>query len=498
MKVTAKAAAAAMLAVVFLSGAASAGPAAEFARQQKERALMKQEHTGEQFCWNVAYSMGRFVGRYRSTGDREWLDEAVGYFDLLISKMDTGPDGYKGFVGPYIYDNSVWCDVHVGDSIIIDNMLTFSELVLKDGELAAEYGDAARRYVDLAKKHLIEKWDSRGTFRTDGPYAGYVSWDVYCDPNDLTTWSERPQIKNSNLSLPFNKNNDMAKACMRIYRITGEQHYFDKAWSIFAYMRSRMQFFDDHYVWNYWEPFGDWDLDLDAGKPRHWVQVHPHRNYQSGEVADIVEAYHTGIVFTQQDIQRIINTNLEVMWNGDRENPQFYNSNATHRKREPGEGVAGTLWTSLADFSQTVRDLQQARRGNRGSAPTYSSPPSFERKHEPAIVRTLDFPTSECRDLHMAAVIGNVIHQGENSIIMSKAWMPEVLMIDVYSADGQDMVLRLFHGPVPGGGDGMEGFFIYQWDGVDPSARMDLQGDYRIRWTFRGGHREFPITIMKD
>ena len=69
----------------------------------------------------------------------------------------------------------------------------------------------------------------------------------------------------------------MGIACLRIYRITGENEYRQKALKIFNFMKSRMCLFDDHYVWNYWEPLGPWDVDAEeANKLRHWVNVHPY------------------------------------------------------------------------------------------------------------------------------------------------------------------------------------------------------------------------------
>jgi photosystem II stability/assembly factor-like uncharacterized protein len=41
-------------------------------------------------------------------------------------------------------------------------------LVLKDPELQKEYGEAANRYVEIGKRDLIEKWDTRDTWREDG------------------------------------------------------------------------------------------------------------------------------------------------------------------------------------------------------------------------------------------------------------------------------------------------------------------------------------------
>ena len=99
------------------------------------------------------------------------------------------------------------------------------------------------------------------------------------------------------------------------------------------------------------------------------MNVHPYRNYQAGEINQIVEAYHSGITFTKDDIQHIINTNLKVMWNGDKENPKWKNSNYAVEMASMGKisiskapggefpNLAGTLWRGLIGFDSTIRDL---------------------------------------------------------------------------------------------------------------------------------------------
>ena len=121
--------------------------------------------TGEGVCWHAAWNIGIFQKTFLKTKDPAYLDAAATYFDALINKMHKSPDGYRGFVGPYIYDKKFVCDVHVADSILIIPMLGLAELVLK-----SEHKDAlkhlkpqAEAYVALAKKDLIEKWEKRGT-----------------------------------------------------------------------------------------------------------------------------------------------------------------------------------------------------------------------------------------------------------------------------------------------------------------------------------------------
>ena len=113
-----------------------------------------------------------------------------------------------GWIGPYIYDEQYWCDVHVGDAILINPMLRFAEVVLANDELKEIRGQRAQRYVQLTQRELIEKWDERGTWHDDGPQGSYRAWDHYLAPNDLSTWHHSTDPK-AGLSLPFNKQMDL-------------------------------------------------------------------------------------------------------------------------------------------------------------------------------------------------------------------------------------------------------------------------------------------------
>ena len=462
--------------------------------------------TGESFCWHAGFSMGGFLQAYQAFGDLAWLDYAVKYYDSLVDAMATGPGGYKGWIGPFIYDKRVWCDVHVGDSVLADGLLEFAELVLADPALKARYGAKADTYVAIAAKHVIDKWDARGTWREDGRFGAYISWNQYGEPGNFTQWSPRPEIRKSSLSLPFNKQNHMGVVCLRLYRITGETKYRDRAEKIFSFMRSRFQFFDDHYVWNYWEPFGPWDVAESKRDTVHWMGVHPYRNYQAGEIHQIVQAYHTGVVFSRTDIERIINTNLKVMWNQDKAKAEFRNSNVTipgYKKPAASErypGSAGTLWTALADFDQAVRDLQAAQlkegRGIRHDiAVAYfknvvcATPPSFKRKYAAEPKTLPEFPVSESPELLVVNVLPSVIHRGRDAFWVCKAYIGGTVKVALYSADGQTIKATLYEGPI-------RNPLIGTFNGLDPDGVETFAGDYRVRWTFGTGYREYPIRII--
>jgi hypothetical protein len=480
----------------------------------------RQKSAGEQFCWVANSHMGQFVRAYQTWHDTAWLDQGVRFYDWCLDRMHVGPDGYKGWVGRYGDDANTWADVLVGDAILFHNMLGFSELVLKDDDLKKTYGDKARGYIDLAKKHLVEKWDSRGTWQEDGEFGGYRGWDMACTPADPNTWKKMPDPASAILSEPFNKQNDMAQCCMAIYRITGEKFYHDKAQKIFNFMRSRFQYVDGYYCWNYWEPFGPWDVNPETKMTRHFVNPHPVRNYQAGEISQIVDAYHTGIVFTQTDIERIIKTNLGAMWNKDKESPKFVNSNAAlpkpelteEEKKAEARKTAGCCWGALMDFNETVRwfveprsragktDMESVLAVDYFKNVVEKTPVSFARRWAKGDVKLPELQVSPCRSLTMATVLPHIIKPGTQSFVLCKARIPEDLEVAVYSADGKDKKLTLYKGQVKGGLDGMAGQFCVEWDGFIPEMKKYAtlpRGEYRMRWTVPDGYREFPVIVAE-
>jgi hypothetical protein len=484
-------------------------PQAEYNAMINNPAFAK-DACGEGFAWHAVFFMHRYLQGYKLSGDTAWLDAAVNYYDFLISRMATAPDGYRGWIGPYIYDANYWCDVHVGDAVLMRGVLDFAILVSGDQHLQSKYGAKARSYVDIARRDVVEKWDARGTWREDGEGGAYVGYDRYLRPGDLTAWCQSPDVKNSSLSLPFNKQNDMAQVCLRLWRITGEEFFLRRAELIFFRMKRCFQFFDDHYVWNYWEPFGPWDLDLAAGKTRHWVGVHPYRDYQAGEIHQIVDAFHCGIVFDEVDIQRIINTNLKVMWNGDRQNPHFLNSNATHTvlKDFPKGGhwnkVAGTLW-DLEDFDQTIRDLRSARFRTQEKPSlerwyfekiTCGTPPGLARKYPRGAVHIPPIKFTVCRDINLAVALPGTVAPGGTTVLTSKCWKPGRLEVSLWDKAGTTPHAVLFTGEVPGGGEGLSGLHLFPWNGINPATGKRLPaGNYLARWTMGPDVRERPLVV---
>jgi 5-hydroxyisourate hydrolase-like protein (transthyretin family) len=468
---------------------------------------------GEDFCWHARYNMDEFVTNYKLTQDTAWLNAGIKYYEFLISQMDTDPDGYKGWIGPYAYDNRFWQDALVGDAILITGLLDFSILVLENSALKKKYGLAAYKYIDLAEKNFAQKWDKRGTWYDDGPFGAYVGFSKFLIPGKLDHWIEDSTVNRAGISHPFNKQLDAAQVFLRLFRTTGKKQYRERAEKIHFTLKNHFQYFDDHYCWNYFEPLTPGDIDLKNRETLHGVWVHPWRpGYQASEVDKIVEAYHYGIVFNAEDIQRIINTNLEVMWNKDPENPRFINSNGfgadgdttgvSAFKAAYGHSSvtknAGELWTGLLDFNQTIRDLYEVRFKNgqhlqekiRYEKTIKLNLPSFKRKFADKAYSIPEFKPGNSRELYLATVLPHRLQKDTNAIIICKTYEPGYLQIDLYSMDGKKLQ-GLYTGKIK------EGTFITTWDGrlKDKNERMK-KGKYYVRWSIGDGYRQFPVEII--
>lgn len=293
----------------------------------------------------------------------------------------------------------------------------------------------------------------------------------------------RDEVRGSGLALPFNKQDDIAAVAMKLYRITGNEAFRDRAQRIFAYQKSRLMLAGDHYVWNYWEPYGVEDADLAGHKFKHWIGVHPERPYQRGEVENMVEAYHTGIVFDETDMRRLLNTNLKVMWNGDMEAPAFRNSNAELPGTDPKQ-TAGMLWPALADFDETVRklyaaDLAKARGHDRVIARAYlenvtmKRPVTFERRMLKGPAKVFEFPLDSCNGLIFAAALPASFRAKDGTLLACESLVEGTVEVAQYSADGSRKLGTLRQGT-------QRWFLFHQWRDAEP-------GKYRIRWTYEGG-----------
>ena len=447
--------------------------------------------TGEQVGWNWNWYLAQLMPRCEKTPTDEWLRPTEKILNTMFDKMTEGPDGYRGFVGPYIYNAEFWCDAHVSDAILCGHALTFA-MIVREHNLEEKYGESCRRFIDVVAKDLVAKWDARGTYVEDGPFAGYREGTLFCKPNDMKNWFEMESSRPNNApapSLPFNKSLDMGHCMLQLFYLTGDASYKDRAEKIYNRVKAGMNRFDGAYTWNYWEPISPKDI-LETAPGRydlsHWVGTHPYRDYQLGEIEKIIFAYDMGVTFTEDDIRRLVATNLNFMWNKDLDEPQWSNSDSKlpgYKKAAPSAAyptTAGTVWAPLARFDETIGRLAKKE-----------TTIDWKRKYAPQ-ADLQDFAwmknVGESGGQTEAVAIPSVVPAGESTMILSKANSERSpLEIYVRPADSETITLLTTQRM----GDSVQ--MVYLWDGTINCVRTP--GEYVILWKYRDGWRAYPVTL---
>ena len=151
-----------------------------------------------------------------------------------------------------------------------------------------------------------------------------------------------------------------------MHDVTKKPIYRERSEKWFRLMKSRMRTRDGgrYFVWNYWDPAGPWDYKPD-GSPRHWVGVHPNGGYYEIDVEGIVAAFDHGLVFSKQDIDRLIVTNRDFMWNQQVEGAKFQRIDGG--QPDPRwKNSPGVLWTALLPRDETLRKIFLANHNSSG------------------------------------------------------------------------------------------------------------------------------------
>ena len=313
----------------------------------------------EEIGWLVSPFLNGFYYGYHATGDAKWVALLVDWADSWIRRGVKEPDGYVGWpkagTGGLV-EKDFYSDSLLGEAMALRPIVLMADLIQKTPVLKDKFGARAEAYLKLAEQ-VFEKWDSRGCWRQ---VADGGLWVVPTFGIDQETgkWTEGYARRNiDGFSNPDNKENHIARWLLAMYDVTAKSIYRERAEKWFRLMKARMKTREDgkYLVWNYWEPAGPWDFNAD-GSPRHWVGVHPNGGYYQIDVEAIVAAFEHKLVFAKQDIEQLIATNRDFMWNqqvtgakfqridGGRPDPRWRNS-------------PGLLWTALVPYDQTLRKI---------------------------------------------------------------------------------------------------------------------------------------------
>jgi len=317
------------------------------------------KETGEELGWLVSPFLNGFYYGYRVTHDPKWVEALVDWTDSCIKRSAKEPDGFPGWPkGDGGGDESKEYDADslLGEAMMLRPVVLMAEEIRRTPALAARWSDKALSYLKLAEE-IFQKWDSRGGWREvkDG---GLWIVPAYGIDRQTGKWSAGyAERKATGFSNPDNKENHMARWMLAMYDVTKKPVYRQRALQWFQLMKSRMRTRQDGkcYVWNYWDPAGPWDYKAD-GSPKHWVGVHPNGGYYGIDVEGIVAAFEHDLVFTRADVDRLIATNRDFMWNQKVAGAKFQRIDGG----EPDprwKNSPGVLWTALMPYDATLREI---------------------------------------------------------------------------------------------------------------------------------------------
>lgn len=315
--------------------------------------------SGEELGWLVSPFLTGFYHGHRATEDPVWIDRLIDWTDAVLRRGVVEPDGHIGWpkgdgggraAGEYEADSLL------GEAMLLRPVVMMADHILDNAELEERHGDKAREYLAFAER-TFEKWDSRESWR-EVPEGGVWVVPAFGIDRQTGEWSDGyAERRTTGFTNPANKQNHIAQWLLALHDATGKTIYRERAEKWFRVMKSRMRSRSDgrFLVWNYWDPAGPWDYHPD-GRSKHWVGVHPNGGYYAIDVSGIVAAFERELVFKQDDIDRLIATNRDFMWNGRVEDAAFQRIDG-----EPADprwkNSPGVLWSALVPHDERLREV---------------------------------------------------------------------------------------------------------------------------------------------
>ncbi|QEH31599.1 hypothetical protein OJF2_00640 [Aquisphaera giovannonii] len=318
---------------------------------------------GEEIGWLISPFEDGFLGGYEATRDTKWLDRLVDWGDAWTARGVAEPDGFLGWpksegastdaVPGFTTDNML------GEAMGLTPLVKMARIVKQTPGLQPRFGAKAEAYLKLAER-TFAKWDARGCWRE---VEGGGVWVVPPFGVDLAAgkFTEGYELRRTGgFTNPANKQNLTALWLIALFDATGKPVYRDRAEAWWRVMKSRIRVRDGgrHVAWNYWDPAGPWDYKAD-GSPRHWVGVHPNGGYYAVDVEGIVAAFEHGLVFARADIDRLIATNRDFMWDHAVKGAKFGRIDGG-RPDPRWRDSPGVLWAALVPYDETLRSIFEA------------------------------------------------------------------------------------------------------------------------------------------
>ena len=314
---------------------------------------------GEEIGWLISPFLNGFYQGYLATRDLQWVSHLADWAEAWISRGVKEPDGFIGWpksgTGGLI-EGDFLTDSLVGEAMGFRPLVRMAQEIMNVPVLKEKFGPHATAWLNLAAQ-MFEKWDARGCWREVNAGGLWIVPAFGLDPKTGGWTDGYARRTTDGFSNPDNKQNHIARWLLALHDATGKPVYRKRAEKWFQVMKSRLktQANGKYFVWNYWEPAGPWDY-LPDGSTRHWVGVHPNGGYYEADVQGIVAAFEHGLVFQPEDLQQLVATNRDFMWNHQFKAAQFQRLDGGVPDAR-WKDTPGVLWTALVPYDDTLRKV---------------------------------------------------------------------------------------------------------------------------------------------
>ena len=223
--------------------------------------------------------------------------------------------------------------VHQG--MFVYPVAVFIEAVKTRPDLQERFGADAEKFLAFINKHVFEKNEQ------DWLDMGELGGGYRFEPKLTDRFPNR--------IMPHNQFAALARAWLVLKDLEGAHPLMgQRAEQMVRYFHSHLELDEEKnaYRWHYW----DW---IEYGQPDH-------SNYEDTSHASLtmslaVVAARRGVIFTDEDMTRIANTWLKLMWNGDEEKPMM--AAAVDGQVPYKFSPLAARWTELSEWDRKVYDL---------------------------------------------------------------------------------------------------------------------------------------------
>ncbi|MCZ7644718.1 MAG: hypothetical protein M5U26_05435 [Planctomycetota bacterium] len=330
--------------------------------KDSEQPLKPLASMDERWFWFAAAKLEPLLDAYAYSRETVFLDRFVATMEQALKERyvhPTEPETWSGWFHYKTQDHS-YMVIHAGIAHY-KPALTFALLVRADPALNDKYGAKAEAWFKEIHETDIRAWDRRGCWKDFGEKGGwYVK--ITQKPDAATHQLVPEDDRLAGTSYAYNKAHRMIEGLVLAYRLTGDAWYKERIEKCERYFRSKWRVDEKHAEWNYRDRTGVWDYNEgieDEAHAKFGEWVHPKGGYFATDVDAAVACYDAGLAFTRADMEKLIQSNLEFMWDGNEKKPEFSNINGKVNPQGKMTGH-GSLWTALARFSEKTRTLWRA------------------------------------------------------------------------------------------------------------------------------------------